>query len=433
MANELEKIIPGDGAQESADKVYNNDALVKGFAQAAQDSANGAANIANLAKAKADSIIIESDTDVSESDTGGTLNQIWLTSGTTANPTGDTWKATVTPTFLKGGVEATYEGGLYGTNASIVLFKVSGGVLKSYVAGNGVFINTLKFTPTEDCYLQASFLVKGTYGSILPFRIVSKKNSLMTGLDNVVYRGQTDDRYSLSMRNNNTFVGAFNTVMDLIYAKNPRVRVTMITHNSESSLLGPYGHKGCIEIQKKIANYWGLGICDLANNLGWINRDGVNTLTPNVPDNVHPGTDTTMKSINNIAKYCTDFLKPIFGEDWTGKKVVWIGTSIPAGYPNNSDSNKRYPNIAVTTLGGVCNNLSQNSSSLRLHTTQGQWVTNKVTHSYLDETKTPNIWTVLDLFGTANEPDLIVIDHGYNDYNLDQSDSDVLLNSLKFL
>lgn len=97
----------------------------------------------------------------------------------------------------------------------------------------------------------------------------------------------------------------------------------------------------------------------------------------------------------------------LISSQWSGKKIAWYGTSIPAGSPdyNNQDVSS-YANIAVNDLGGVIQNYSVPSGGIGLN----------VTKSFLKLTQDINYQnSMLDLIGTPDDPDLFVFDYGAND------------------
>lgn len=223
-----------------------------------------------------------------------------------------------------------------------------------------------------------------------------------------------------------TFVGAFNKVLDELFAVRPRARVAMIGHNTLAgrTTTGQGGEhfKKLVKVQQQLANYWGCYYLPLWTKLNWVNNQGVNTFKAYCPDEIHPYSDTVKVStaIGQMAEadfiihnHVKEFLKPIFGDDWAGKKVATYGTSIPYG--------GKYSILATQELGGVGFNYCSSGSYIRRGNTSGVNQNNSFTN--IDQTVYRNYKTdMLDLIGTANEPDLFLFDFGINDFNLDQSD-----------
>lgn len=114
-------------------------------------------------------------------------------------------------------------------------------------------------------------------------------------------------------------------------------------------------------------------------------------------------------------------------QDWTNKKIAWYGTSIPAGYPNQSNQQDYgYPNMVAELLGATCYNYCVSAGQIRENDSTGS---NPVFHTqsftntqYI--TNTNYLSKIVNLIGTADEPDLFVFDYGVNDYVHDPLDID---------
>lgn len=122
-------------------------------------------------------------------------------------------------------------------------------------------------------------------------------------------------------------------------------------------------------------------------------------------------------SVQSVKKY-TMQLSLNQKSEWSGKKIAWYGTSIPAGYPHSGTEADRdifsHANLAVHDLGGMIINKCVPAGG----------VSTNVGLSFVRTTDTINYQnSLLNLIGTVNEPDLVVFDYGVNDY--DQSPSDI--------
>lgn len=225
----------------------------------------------------------------------------------------------------------------------------------------------------------------------------------------------------INSRNINSFIGATNTVIDYLLAAKPRAKFGFISHHNEDGIdtTSDGSLRNLIRAQQALADYWGVPILRLDKKLGWIKRNGKNTLLSNVPDQIHPGTDKTLDAIRQYKVLCVEFLKQFY-DNYTGKKVAWYGTSIPFGFPVNNDTT-RYPNQAVTALGGTILNKAVSGSSIRRYKFNG---TNLATNiSFLDVAQVRNYQNaMLDLIGTIDEPDLFIFDFGINDFVGDSTD-----------
>ena len=233
----------------------------------------------------------------------------------------------------------------------------------------------------------------------------------------------------IDSRNIYTFIGAFNTVMDALFTAKPTARVLIIGHHTLSGQVPKSGEhfKLLVEAQQKIADYWGANYLPLWQKLNWKNNGTVNTYKAWCPDEIHPYSNATKVStlIGDMSiadfmihDFVKDALKPIFGDNWTGKKVATYGTSIPFG--------GKYTILAANELGGVGFNYCSSGSYLRRGKTDNVPVSNSFTDT-ADVTFRNYQKDMLALIGTANEPDLFVFDFGINDFLLDDSDFDITI------
>lgn len=287
-------------------------------------------------------------------------------------------------------------------------------------SSSGLMLNTLFGQNSPSTFYfssQAQLINAGGYPSV---KISALKETAVWNNGSVL----------IDNRNIYTFIGAFNTVLDALFTAKPKARVLIIGHNTLSgstatSQSGTY-FKQLVDVQQRVADYWGANYLPLWQKLNWKNNGTVNTFKTWCPDEIHPYSNTAVvsTSIGNMSiadfmihDFVKDALKPIFGDNWAGKKVATYGTSIPYG--------GKYTILAANELGGVGTNYCQSGSILRRGKTDAVPVTNSFTDTanitYRNYQK-----DMLDLIGTANEPDLFVFDFGINDYNLDSSDFDVI-------
>lgn len=229
------------------------------------------------------------------------------------------------------------------------------------------------------------------------------------------------------------------------------------------------------EAQKYIADDWRVPFIDVFHKLGL----GSNHIIPSsynvwggtgndltqknimMSDGVHPsmGDGVTMMYAQAIIPQLKT-VPPLYSagsenDDWTGKNILWMGTSIPAG----SDSTlgvegigTTYPVITANKLGANCINIAKGSSCVRINASAGDYSGFKYAHfiralsrttaeadmvlanwdsikanveeavsvisdSDLATMKAHSFETLLlpYLDGTNTMPDLFVIDHGHND------------------
>ena len=186
------------------------------------------------------------------------------------------------------------------------------------------------------------------------------------------------------IRDNKTFRGSYNIVLNSLFAIKPTAKVLMITHHTEDGEFKNKDLKKLINQQLEIAKFWNIPIVNLADNLGWVNKDNVNTLIANVPDMIHPASNSSLTSIQDIKRLIIPVITPLLG-NWTGKKIAWYGTSIPAGYPLFTTASK-YPDQIALDLGATINNKALSSSNMRAFKVDG----NGVQFPFIDITVSSN-------------------------------------------
>lgn len=231
-------------------------------------------------------------------------------------------------------------------------------------------------------------------------------------------QGDPAGKTYIGTRDINTFVGATNHVIDLLITAKPTAKFIFITHFTEDGAESNRGLKTLIDTQMKIAQYWGVKCIDLAHLVRATKKDNkTNTLIIFAPDELHPGVRHDLWSVNEIANHIYSEIKDLY-PSWTNKKIAWYGTSIPAGHDLYT-TESQYPKILATLLGCVTDNYSQAGGSIRRAKSDGTLLS----YSFLDVNNTANYQTkMLDLIGTANEPDIFIFDYGINDWHHDSSD-----------
>lgn len=232
------------------------------------------------------------------------------------------------------------------------------------------------------------------------------------------------------------------------------------------------------DAQKAVAEDWHFPFIDVANSLGF----GSNHQIPNtadiwdengtadldqkgvwMSDGVHPfkGKGATDMYALTIAQQFS-LVSPSFRNAqvsptapyWTGKRFLWMGTSIPAGSDPDAGqgSGATYPALVSSYLGASVNNIAKGSSCVRANASDGAYtgfnfnhfirsVTRMVdecdaiaanwdsiktnilnapttlTESHITTMKNHSFENLLIpyLNGTNDMPDLFVIDYGHND------------------
>lgn len=112
---------------------------------------------------------------------------------------------------------------------------------------------------------------------------------------------------------------------------------------------------------------------------------------------------------------------------WYGKKICWMGTSIPAGYPDTTNL-KSYPNLACGKIGATIINVAQPTSLVRIANSDGSpllsgfgQVCFGMTGAELTTAGySPTMSYETKMLGNI-DADLFVFDFGYNDYSADST------------
>ena len=180
-------------------------------------------------------------------------------------------------------------------------------------------------------------------------------------------------------------------------------------------------------------------------------------------DGVHPFkgdgvTDMYAKTISGQLAMIPPSYKDGVGETsptvWVGRKLLWMGTSIPAGSDPDAGSGtgSTYPALVAQQLGATVTNIAKGSSCVRINASTGEYTGMMYSHFLRSLSRTvaecdaiasdwANIYPKINnapstlsaealqtmknysfenllvpyLDGTNTMPDLFVIDHGHND------------------
>ena len=240
-----------------------------------------------------------------------------------------------------------------------------------------------------------------------------------------------DKRFKLTDRNDNTFIGAMNTVLDAMLASKTGIKFVIESNFTEDLMSNGNGSgRKIIEFQRLLASYWGVQFIDISSKLGFVKRGTTNTLQYFMKDGTHPANYPDwdvidgipqFTAVNMIARYVANELKPIFS-DWTGKRILYIGTSIPAGNPYEGNVKAQYPKIIADILGCQCDNKAVSGSVVRIKRVDGSLI--PTAHSpFLSLNSSINYKN--SLVNVIDNYDLVVFSHGRNDFQLDGTDFNI--------
>jgi hypothetical protein len=249
------------------------------------------------------------------------------------------------------------------------------------------------------------------------------------------WRADSDrSRWSVGDRNTNTYIGSMNTVIDAMLAANPKVEFAFVGIFSQDIRIGNGGN-GCDgagrrlkNIQRTLAEYWGAQLIDM-DVFSLMKKGSVDTINTWIKDGVHPAAapDWDVDENGNIryslvAKMGRRLAKELEYrfDDWQDRHVLWIGTSIPAGYGGSGEASK-YPSVVASLLGTSVTNKSQPGGCIRLTKMDGTACSN----SFLNTANSINYQN--SLVDIVADYDLVVFDHGINDFANDPTDFDASL------
>lgn len=238
---------------------------------------------------------------------------------------------------------------------------------------------------------------------------------------------------------------------------------------------GSNGTSLIYKAQKYISDDWRIPFIDIFHRMGY----GSNHIIPG-SYSVWGGTgnDLTQKSImmlDGVHPYKGDGGNKMYAQaiesqlstvpalyseadkscSWSGKTILWMGTSIPAGSDPALESEgdgTTYPDIIASSLGATCVNIAKGSSCIRINSSAGAYdafkhghlmrslsrtlaeadivksnwntiktnvveATSSISDTDFNTMKSHSFETLLlpYLNGTKAMPDLFVIDHGHND------------------
>ena len=233
--------------------------------------------------------------------------------------------------------------------------------------------------------------------------------------------------WSIGESNTNTCIGSYNTVIRAFRAIKPKLHIMIcdeVIGSCSQASSGPKqeGFNKIHTMLKALANYWRVPFLSYSQMSGVFshNNGAEENAAVWMTDGIHISSPTTTgdyELTERAARFLAKQMEPFFA-DWRSKKVLWIGTSEGAGY-NNGAANS-YPNKIATQLGFDIENKCVPGSVIRATKCNGTTVQNSLLSSslyqrFLDPSD--------DLY--VGNFDLVIINHGINDYSQDSTDFDI--------
>lgn len=224
--------------------------------------------------------------------------------------------------------------------------------------------------------------------------------------------------YNIEDSNDYTFCGACNTILRAFYESNPKQKIVFMSYIFKGLRNVPDTSE-VYKLQKAIADYWGTQFIDVYAKTGiyWRNQNDQNAyqwMTDGVHSAaVYEGDDFTINRA--IARYIASEIKPLF-DDWTGKKILWFGTSATSGYPKGV--NYSYVKFVDDILGSVSTNKGVGGSTIKYKKVDGTIIENSLMNPQ------SNVYYG-NFVNSISDFDLVIIDHGINDYINDGTEFDI--------
>lgn len=162
-------------------------------------------------------------------------------------------------------------------------------------------LNYYKFASFEKCLLP---YINGSVDSCDTVIIDHGYN------DREVLATEIGSNVELSNKNRSSFIGAFNYIIDKIYAINPKIRIIVIgfymRDNYDGNGWEMHG-KDINAVLSKISAFYNFMYIPTYNG-SCINPANFNNMCP---DGVHPHSDTSGTAVKNIAEYLTNSLRDV--------------------------------------------------------------------------------------------------------------------------
>ena len=108
-----------------------------------------------------------------------------------------------------------------------------------------------------------------------------------------------------------TFHGSLNFVIKQLLTAKPKARIALFTHFTNDAVIPTDGWGKMNEVIETVGNYWGIPVCKVYKKSGIIKKNGINSITSYMPDNVHPATDPTGNTVEILTNIAYHFLKRI--------------------------------------------------------------------------------------------------------------------------
>lgn len=125
----------------------------------------------------------------------------------------------------------------------------------------------------------------------------------------------TGTKTKIDTKNTNTFIGAYNTIIDAMLTAKPDIKFCFITHfsddNGTTSVVAKDNHYAKVNIViEALADYWSAPVFRLHKKTNLRHKRGFNSITPTMTDGIHPASGDG-KCVQSLRHIMRDFLVSI--------------------------------------------------------------------------------------------------------------------------
>ena len=204
------------------------------------------------------------------------------------------------------------------SHANLAVHDLGGKIINKCVPAGGIGLGVgLSFARTTDAinYQNSLLSLIGTVNepNLVVFDYgVNDYDQSPVDINNFDPNNPFNELMSIDSRDMNTFIGAYNTIIDAMLTQKVDLKFCFITHFSDDNANPSIVKKQDFFKQMNIviealAQYWSAPILKLHQKTGYRNRNGFNSITSAMPDHIHPATGNG-KSVESLRNILRDFL-----------------------------------------------------------------------------------------------------------------------------